>query len=138
MLAEIAGAAAISSSVAVIALASGFGLPAAMALWAIFVCRFIPSILYVRNRLLLEKGKPFERVSPNVAHLLSFFVVLGLALIGFASFLTVGVFGLLLVRSVTGLYGGAKGTKAMVIGVWEVIFGFLTVVSIIAGYYAGI
>jgi hypothetical protein len=138
MLSEIAGAAAISSSVAAIALAGGFGLPAAMALWAVFVCRFIPSILYVRNHLLLEKGKPFEGVWPNAAHLLSFFVVLGLALLGFASFLTVGVFGLLLVRSVAGLYGGPKGTKAMVIGVWEVIFGFLTVVSIIAGYYAGI
>jgi hypothetical protein len=135
--AELAGAAAISSSVAVAAIAGGLSLPSAMALWAVLVGRFIPSILYVRNRLLLEKGKKLDRISPNVAHAASFLIVAGLAVLGLASFLTVGVFAILLVRSIYGLTAKGKGTKAMVIGIREVAFGVLTVLSIIAGYYAG-
>jgi hypothetical protein len=136
--AEIAGAAAIASSVAVIAIADGFALPSATALWVTLTGRFVPSILFVKNRLLLEKGKKFDRFSPNIAHLSSLLIVAAFALLGLASFLTVGVFVLLSARSIYGLAGTRRGTKAMVIGIWEVVFGVLTVTSMIAGYYAGI
>jgi hypothetical protein len=85
LLAEIAGSVAISSSAAALALAGGLGLPVAAALWAIFVCRFIPSILYVRNRLNLEKGKKYERLQPIVANILAFAVVALFAMVGLAS-----------------------------------------------------
>lgn len=137
LLAELTGAIAISSSVAAILLAGGLGWPAAVALWAVFVARFIPSILYVRNRLLLEKGKPFERLQPIVSHVISLIVVVGLAVVGFASWLTVGMFAFLAVRCVHGLSEYRIKMKAMKIGVWEVIYGTLTVISIIAGYYIG-
>ena len=137
LLAELTGAVAISSSVAAITLAGGLGWPAAVALWAIFVARFIPSILYVRNRLLLEKGKEYDRVQPIASHMISLVVVVGLAVIGFASWLTVGMFAFLAVRCVHGMSAYRIKMKAMKIGVWEVIYGTLTVVSIIAGYYVG-
>lgn len=137
LLAELTGAVAISSSVAAIVLAGGLGWPAAVALWAIFVARFIPSILYVRNRLLLEKGKDYDRVQPIASHVISLIVIVGLAVIGFASWLTVGMFAFLAVRCVHGLSSYRIKMKAMKIGVWEVIYGTLTVISIIAGYYAG-
>ena len=109
-----------------------------MALWAVLVGRFIPSILYVRNRLLLEKGQNFDRVSPTIAHATSFLICLVFALLGLASFLIVAVFCLLLARAVYGLFGGRTGTKAMVIGIWEVVYGVLTIAAIIVGHYAGI
>jgi hypothetical protein len=137
LLAELTGAVAISSSVAAIALAGGLGWPAAVALWAVFVGRFIPSILYVRNRLLLEKGKSFQRLEPIASHVLSLVVIVGLAVIGFASWLTVGMFVFLTVRCIHGLSEYRIKMKAMKIGVWEVIYGTLTVISIIAGYYIG-
>ena len=137
ILAELTGAVAISSSVAAIALAGGLGWPAAVALWAVFVGRFIPSILYVRNRLQLEKGKQFDRAQPIASHLISLLMIVGLAMIGFASWLTVGMFLFLAIRCVHGLSPYRAKMKAMKIGVWEVIYGTLTVVSIIVGYYIG-
>ena len=138
LMAELAGAVAISSSAAVVGLAGGLGLPNAMALWFVLVARFIPSILYVRNRLLRQKNKDFNRSYPLAAHLLAVFFVSGFAVMGLASFLTAALFCLLLARCVYGLWFGRMGTKAMIIGIWEVVFGVLTVASIIAGYYAGI
>lgn len=137
LLAELTGAVAISSSIAAIALAGGLGWPAAVALWAVFVCRFIPSILYVRNRLLLEKGKPYERLQPIVSHIISLVVMVALAVVGFSSWLTVGMFAFLAARCVHGLSSYRVKMKAMRIGVWEVIYGTLTVVSLIVGYYIG-
>ena len=137
LLAEITGAVAISSTVAAIALAGGLGWPAAAALWAVFVCRFIPSILYVRDRLNLEKGKPFDSVGPILSHVISLAVVAGLAVFGFASWLTVGMFAFLAARCVYGLSEYRVKMRAMQIGVWEVIYGALTVISIVVGYYVG-
>ena len=138
LVAELAGAAAITSSVAVAALAAGLGLPTSMALWSVLVGRAIPSILYVRNRLLKDKGKDFDIVSPIVAHVAGLAIISGLAVVGLGSVLTVGVFAILAARAVFGLSEKARPAKAMVIGIWEVVFGVLTVASIIAGHYAGI
>ena len=138
LIAELAGAVAISSSVAVMVVAAGLGLPSAIALWVVFACRFVPSILYVRNRLLLEKGKRAVRTLANVAHLVALLIVTAFAIIGLASFFTLAVFVFLLIRSLYGLAKAPNGTKAMVIGIWEVIFGALMVASIVVGYYAGI
>ena len=121
LVAEIAGAIAISSSAAALALAGGLGLPAAIALWSIFVCRFIPSILYIRNRLKLEKGKKYDRAEPIVAHVFAFAIVGVLALIGLASMLTAAMFAFLMVRSVHGLSSYRIKMKAMKIGIWEVV-----------------
>jgi hypothetical protein len=136
--AELTGAVAISSSSAVLALAGGFSSPGAVALWLIFVCRFVPSILYVRNRLLLEKGKPYDRVQPLGGHFLSLGVIAVMVSSGSASLLTAAMFSFLLVRSIIGLSAYRTKMKAMTIGIWEVIYGFLTVISIIAGHYLGI
>lgn len=136
--AELSGAVAISSSAASLLLAGGLDWATATALWLIFVCRFVPSILYVRNRLSLEKGKTFNRLQPIVAHVLGLIVVVLLASVGSASLLTVGVFAFLLLRSIHGLSSYRVKMKAMKIGVWEVVYGVLTIISIIAGYYAGI
>ncbi|MGD9561252.1 MAG: YwiC-like family protein [Pyrinomonadaceae bacterium] len=136
--AELFGAAAISSSVAMMAAAKGFEWPAAIGLWLIFVCRFIPSILYVRTRLLVEKGKPHDITWPIVTHLAGACIVVYLAIAGIGSFLTAGVFILLLGRSIVGLSKYRTPMKAMRIGLREMTYGLVTAVSIICGHYLGI
>lgn len=135
---EITGAIAISSSVAVIALADNWTFSAAFALWGIFIARLIPSILYVRNRLKLEKGKDFSQFVPFFANFAAFIFVGLLAYKGFASILTTAMFAVLLVRSTAGLSKYRRKIKAMRIGVWEVVYGSLTAISVVLGYYLGI
>ena len=138
LLPELTGAIAISSSVAVIALADGWTLAAASALWAIFVARLIPSILYVRNRLKLEKGKDYSRALPILSHIIAFTLVGALAYFKLSPLLTVLMFAVLLGRAVIGLSPYRSKIKAMRIGVWEVVYGTLTALSVVIGYYLNI
>ncbi|HVE60054.1 MAG TPA: YwiC-like family protein [Pyrinomonadaceae bacterium] len=135
LLPELTGAIAISSSAAVIALADNWTFPAAIALWGIFAARLIPSILYVRNRLKLEKGKEFSRFVPVFAHVSAFVLVGGLAFYGLSPVLTVAMFAVLLGRAAIGLSPYRKKVKAMKIGVWEVVYGTLTALSVVIGFY---
>ena len=135
LLPEIAGAAAISSSIAAMALAAGMGWALAAALWITFIFRLVPSIMYVRNRLRLEKGKPASIVEPIAAH----FVALGgvgmLAAAGVGSYLTVAVFTLLMIRAAVGLSPMRRRVKATKIGIMEVVYGIVVAAAIITGYY---
>ncbi|MEO8041669.1 MAG: YwiC-like family protein [Acidobacteriota bacterium] len=138
LLAEILGAVSISSSIAVLALADSWLYPNAYALWAIIVARLIPSILYVRNRLNIEKGKSYSRAIPISAHFAALIIVLLLAFYDLGPFLPVLMFLVLLIRSIIGLSPFRKKVKAIKLGIGEVIYGTLTVISLIVGYYAGI
>lgn len=138
LLPELTGAIAISSSVAVVALADNWTFSAAVALWGIFIARLIPSILYVRNRLRLEKGKDFSQIVPFFANLFALVFVGILAFKEFASLITTAMFAVLLVRSTIGLSKYRRKIKAMRIGVWEVIYGVLTAISVVLGYYLGV
>ncbi len=138
LFAELLGSTAITSSIAVIALAAGWESPKAFALWAIITARLIPSILYVRNRLNLEKGKAYSRIVPIVAHAGATIIVLALAVYGYSPYLPVLMFGILLTRSAIGLSSYRKKVKAVRIGIGEVIYGSLTVLSLIVGYYAAL
>lgn len=138
LLPELTGAIAISSSAAVIALAGGWTFPAAIALWGIFVARLIPSILYVRNRLKLEKGKEFSMIPVIVVHFIAFGAIGILSEYSLASKLTLAIFVILLGRAFLGLSPYRHKMKAMKIGIWEVIYGVLTVLTVIAGHYLGV
>lgn len=138
VLPELGGAVTISASAAAIALAGGMTWPAALGLWAIFVARLIPSILYVRERLLLEKGKAFTRWIPIAAHVAAAAAVIALAWFGLSPWLVVAAMLILLVRAVEGLSANRYKMKAMKIGIFEVVFGTLTVLALIIGHYSGI
>ena len=137
LLPELGGGVTISACIASIALAGGLGWPAALGLWAIFVARLIPSILYVRERLLLEKGKPFSRTAPVGTHVAAVLLVAVLAFYGVAPKLPVLVMLLLLYRCVEGLSDGRRKMKAVQIGIREVIYGTIIVISVILGHYLG-
>lgn len=132
---EIAGAVALSSSAAILAHAAGWSTTSAVALWCIFACRLIPSLLYVRNRLLLKKRKAASRHSPVIAHILALGIVAALAFTGLSPKIVILAFVLLLARAALGLFSPRVYLKAMQIGVIEVVFGFLTVASVVVGHY---
>ena len=138
LLPEMTGATAISSSAAAIAIAGGMPWPHALALWVVFIGRQIPSIIYVRTRLRLDKGKRARLIEPVSAHFLGLGAVGMMAATGFASYLTLAMFVVLLGRSVHGLSPYRKRVKAMRIGIAEVIYGTLTVASVIIGHYIGV
>lgn len=135
LVAEISGAVIMPTSAASILLAGGVMWPSAIAVWFFFVARFVPSIIYVRNRLNLEKGKASSMLLPAILHIAALIAVSLLALSKFLPMLTIAAFVLLLARSIYGLSPYRKRVKAMKIGVSEVIYGLIVVASLIAGHY---
>ncbi len=138
LLPELGGAVSVSATAAAIALAGGWGWPAATALWAVFICRLVPSIIYVRQRLLLEKGKAFSRGLPVALHIAAFIVTLVLGYYRLIPFLVLLAMAILLYRAAEGLSPRRKKLKAMKIGVRELIYGSLTVALIITGHFTGL
>jgi YwiC-like protein len=132
---EIMAALALSSSSPAIALAAGWSWPASLALWAIMLARLVPSIIYVRNRLRLEKAKKFSRVSPIASHLAALITVGLLAYAGLSPRLLLPVMVVLLGRAVVGMSSFRGVARAKVIGVYEVVYGVITVLALVLGFY---
>ncbi|MEZ5305621.1 MAG: YwiC-like family protein [Pyrinomonadaceae bacterium] len=135
---ELCGAVSLSASIAAFAIAGGQTWAVAASLWTIFVLRSIPSILYVRNRLLLEKGKEHSRIVPTIAHVFALFITCTLVYFGLGPILTIFAMLVLLGRSVTGLAPGRKKLPAMQIGLLEIGYGAIIVVSVVAGHFLGL
>jgi hypothetical protein len=138
LVAEVIGAVSISASIAAIALSDGRPWAAAISLWLIFVLRLVPSILYVRNRLLLEKGKEYSRAVPMVAHVAALTTAAVLSYSGLSPVLTVFAMLVLLWRAVGGLAPGRRKLRAMQIGVLEIVYGAVTVLSVVIGHFVGL
>ncbi len=138
LLPETAGAISISASVAAIALAGGLSWPFAAALWLVLIARLIPSILYVRERLKLEKGKVYSLPVVVMAHTAALLLVTVLAFLGLVPLIVCGAMIILLCRAITGLSATRTTMRAMQIGVREVVYGSMTVIILVIGYYAGL
>lgn len=138
LLPELLGGVSISASSAAILLAGGATLFAAGAIWMLMIARLIPSIIYIRNRLRLEKGKDHSLRQPIGFHSIAFIATVILAYYGGVPWLAVGAMALLLFRAVTGLSPTRKKLKAMQIGVLEVIYGAIMVLAVVVGHYVGI
>ncbi|MEQ1607206.1 MAG: YwiC-like family protein [Pyrinomonadaceae bacterium] len=134
---ELTGAVVMSASIAAIGLADNLPVGHAIALWVVFAARSMASILYVRNRLRLEKGKRYSRMIPMLAHIAALFLTIALAYSGLSPFLTTLAISVLVYRAVSGLSPSRSKMKAMQIGVWEIIYGTIVVLSVVIGHYAG-
>ncbi len=134
LLPELAGAGALGGYATAIALAGGWAASMALALWIIVVARAIPSILYVRARLLLEKGKPASGVPAMIAHGAALIVLIILTIAGFSPWLVVAAAGILLVRAGHGVSRFRRPTKATTLGFREIVFGLMVVVLAAVGY----
>lgn len=132
---ELVAAFALSSSTAALIVAGSGSWPLALAMWGVMLARLVPSIIYVRNRLRLEKGKDFSRLASPLVHLTAVAGVMVLFVYRLVPFLPVVMMAFLLSRSVVGLSPIRIPAKAKQIGVEEVIYGALTVISVVAGFY---
>jgi len=138
LLPELLGAVSISSAAPAIMLAGGSTVFAAVSLWLIMIARLIPSIIYVRNRLRLEKGKPYSIQATAAVHVAAIITGVIFAYYGGISILVVAAFVILLGRAIAGLLPSRRKLRAMQIGISEITYGAITVLTIIVGHYAGI
>lgn len=128
--AELSGAAAISSVAAAIALAGGWTFGPALLLWLLLALQAIPAILYVATRLRLARGETVRRGPALVMHGVALGLVGGLAWAGWASWLVVAFFALLVLRAALGMLPRSLHTPTPLVGMQELAWSLLTVVSI--------
>lgn len=135
--AELVGATALGSVASAIALLGGWPLLPALTLWLVLAARSLPSILYVRARLRLERGQAIDPFPTWISHTLALILVIALAAAALTPWMAVGAFAILLARAVAGLSRFRKPRRAPVIGAMEMGYGLLLVVLIALGYSTG-
>lgn len=138
LVSELLAAAALASTAAVVTLAAGWTIRDSLLVWFIFAARFVPSIVYVRSRLLLEKGKDWSRTAVYATNIFALAAIVAIASVGLIPALPAGIFAVLTIRALVGVSKFRKKVKAVRIGVFEVIYGALLVAAVIIGYVGGI
>jgi hypothetical protein len=138
LLPELTAPMGLAASAPAIALAGGWGWTGAWVLWVLLQARSVPSILYVRARLRLERGDEIDRRPSWLSHLAA--VVLGLALweASLAPLLAAAVLVVLLARSLRGLSPNRHPAKARQVGFSELAFGLGYVLATALGYRLGL
>lgn len=134
---ELAGASALAGTATAVALAGGLAAGPALALWAILLGRNVPSILYVRARLRLDKGKPVAWQPPIASHVLALALVTTLVVAGLAPTLATVALTVLLARAAYGLSPYRPRVRVAMLGVQELGFGALTALLVVVGYTWG-
>lgn len=133
--AELAGPIAFSATATSIALAGGWQVAPALALWGVLVARAIPSILFVRSRIRLDRDRPHQPLLALGTHGLALLAVGWLSGLGWLPTITLGVFILLLLRAIWGLSPYRRAVPIKVIGFSELAWGLLTVLTVAVGWW---
>ena len=131
--AEVAAALALGAAAAAIALAAGWAAAPAFALWGVTAARGVPAIAYVRARLRLDKGSPAQAAAAVALHLLAAAGVAALAGAGLVPWLAVAALALLAARAAYGLSPRRPRLTVPQLGLSEIGFGLLTVLSVWLG-----
>jgi YwiC-like protein len=138
LLPELAGASALAGTATGIALAGNKSIGLALALWVILLARDIPSIVYVRARLRLQRGKPFSRPVVLLANVLAVACIIMLVVIGLVPVLAAVAVAVLAFRAVYGLSHHRRPVRVQTIGMLEMGYGLLLAVLVILGYALGL
>ena len=130
LLPELSGAAAMSGVAGMIALAAGAGWIVAAVVWGVMVGRALPTILYVRSRVLMERGAAASRAIPVLAHVGA--ALLGLVLFagGLVPIVVPIALAILLGRCAVGLSPLRRRASAKEVGFTEIAWGAVTVIAI--------
>lgn len=137
LLPEVAGACAMALSAACLAIAGDRSWEVALALWGILLARNIPSILYIRARLRLEKGKPHTPAIVWAANGVALIGVGTLAAAGAAPWLAALALAVLAVRAIYGLSPYRRQVAIKTLGFLEIGYGLLVVLLTALGYRVG-
>lgn len=136
--AELAGALALGALAAAVVLAAGGPWSTALALWLVAAGRNVPSVLYVRARLRLQRGGAAPRLPVLVAHAAAWSAVAGACLAGALPWLALLPFAVLLARAAAGMRTSAPVLAARTVGMLEMAFGLTTVAAVLLGLWAGL
>ena len=134
LLPELTAPMGLAASAPAIALAGGWAWPAAWALWLILQLRAVPSILYVRARLRLERGSDIDRRPSALSHLSAVGIGAVLWTAELGPLLTLAFLVILLVRAVRGLSPNRRPAKAKQVGFAELAFGLGYVLAAVIGF----
>jgi hypothetical protein len=132
--AETAGAMVLAGAASAIALAGGFPASLAWAAGGLLALRAIPSVLYVRARLRLDRGLGAGPGLAWLAHVVALVAAVVLWRRGFAPWIAVAVFATLLARALWGLSRLRRPVRPQVVGFQELGFGLLTLVLLAIGF----
>ena len=134
LVAEVTGASALGAIAPAIALLGGMEAATAWVLWPILLARTIPSILYIRARLRLQRGHAVPIVPVWVIHGIGILSIAAFVWEGRAPWLALVALGILIGRMALGLSRYRKAHRTAIIGVQEMTYGFLTVILVAIGY----
>jgi hypothetical protein len=137
LLPELAGALGLQLAAPALALAGGAPPAVAWGLAAVLAARTVPSILYVRARLRLERGEPANRAEALYSHTLALLLIGLAAIAGWIPWLAAAAVGLLWLRALHGLSSFRRPAPAKVIGIGELLYGLFVVVATALGYRLG-
>ncbi len=135
---EVSGALAMGALASSVAIAGGWALAPALALWGLLAARTVPSILYVRARLRLERGQPAAVAPVWAAHAGALLAVAGAAAVGWVPVSASLAYVVLAVRAVWGVSERRSPRPAKVIGFRELGYGVFVVLVIVLGYALGV
>ncbi|NLE51319.1 MAG: YwiC-like family protein [Chloroflexi bacterium] len=124
---ELAGSVALGAVVMAIVLAGGESVTLAFGLWAVQAARAIGSIIYVRERLHIEKGKPAARSWVLASSGLALAAIALLAWLDVVPALAAVAIAILLARAAYGVSPWRRPARPQKIGFLELGFGLLTV-----------
>jgi hypothetical protein len=133
LLPEAAGAVAMGSLAASVALAGGWSLLPALGLWALLAARAVPAIVYVRARLRLERDQALDRRPSAILHLAAVAAVSLAAVLGTVSWVAAVPYAVLTARAARGLAPDRVPVTAKVVGFREIGFGVMTAVLVAVG-----
>lgn len=129
---EAAGAVAMGALAACIAIAAGWALTPALALWGLLALRAVPAIVYVRARLRLERGAPVSPVATWALHAAALAVGVVAWASGSLAWPVVVAYALLAARAGWGLSRWRRPVAAKVVGFGEIGYGVATVLLLAA------
>lgn len=130
---EAAGAVAMGALAACIAVAAGWALAPALALWGLLALRAVPAIVYVRARLRLERDTPGSPVPTWALHAAALAVGVFAWAAGWLAWPVVLAYALLAARAAWGLSPWRRPVAAKVVGFGELGYGVATVLLLAAG-----
>lgn len=134
---ELCGTLALGMVAPAIAMLGGWKFDVAIVLWVVVAARAVSAVLYVRSRIILERGRTVSPVGAWAAHGIGLLLSLVLWLGGLGHELTVVAFVILAGRAFVGLSRYRRPLPARIIGMQELAYGVLTVVLVTLGYSLG-
>ncbi len=134
VIAEMSGTIAIAAIAPILLLLDDWAFDKAMLVWLVLLGRNIPSILYVRVRLRLERAKEPSLTPAWLSHIVALVIITGLSLAGYVPLGAIGAIMVLTGRALWGVSHYRKPVKPVQVGVGEIIFGLLYVLIIGIAY----